>query len=138
MKSRKNLFAAALITACALLSPSPAVATALSIAIDLQGQGLSIADGGVGLEGIGAGTRSLTVNIGGPVQAALLYWAGRDVPSPTSGGTCVIPFQPYKDQVLRLDGNLITGTVMGTECQPITAAGPVNNIGYLADVTSLV
>jgi hypothetical protein len=113
-------------------------ATALSVSLDIQGQGLSLANGGVGLAGIGSATRTLSVTVGGPVQAALLYWTGRDNPCPTSGGACVIPFQPYKDQVLRFDGNLVTGTVIGTESQPVTSRGPFNNIGYLADVTSIV
>ncbi len=115
-----------------------AQATPLGVALDIQGQGLTLAEGGVGMQGIGSGTRSLSVNIGGPVQAALLYWAGRDRPCPQSGGVCVIPSQPYRDQVIRLDGNLITGTIIGTEGQPVSAGGPINNIGYLADVTSLV
>jgi hypothetical protein len=113
-------------------------ATPLQVALDIQGQGLAVAEGGVGTQGMGSGSRSFTVNIGGPVQAALLYWAGRDRPCPQSGGACVIPFQPYKDQVIRLDGTLITGTVIGTEGQPVSGGGPINNIGYLADVTSLV
>ncbi|HEX6862332.1 MAG TPA: hypothetical protein VF414_05925 [Thermoanaerobaculia bacterium] len=113
-------------------------ATPLQVALDIQGQGLAVSEGGVGTQGIGSGSRSFTVDIGGPVQAALLYWAGRDRPCPQSGGTCVIPFQPYKDQVIRLDGTLITGTVIGTEAQPVSGGGPINNIGYLADVTSLV
>jgi hypothetical protein len=113
-------------------------ATPLQISLDIQGQGLAVSEGGVGTQGIGSGSRSFTVDIGGPVQAALLYWAGRDRPCPQSGGTCVIPFQPYKDQVIRLDGNLITGTVIGTEAQPVSGGGPINNIGYLADVTALV
>lgn len=121
-----------------LVLAAGAWATPLSVALDVQGQGLSLAQGGVSLEGIGSGTRNLTIDIGGPVQAALLYWAGRDRPCPQSGGTCVIPSQPYKDQVLKLDGNLITGTIIGTEAQPVSAGGPINNIGFLADVTSIV
>jgi hypothetical protein len=116
-----------------------AQATTLSVALDVSGQGLSMTEGAVGLEGIGAGSRNLSVNIGGTVQAALLYWAGRDRPCPENpAGTCVIPSQPYKDQVLKLDGTTITGTVIGTEGQPVSASGPINNIGYLADVTSIV
>ncbi|HYO11791.1 MAG TPA: hypothetical protein VE685_01180 [Thermoanaerobaculia bacterium] len=116
-----------------------AQATTLSVALDVTGQGLSMTEGAVGLEGIGAGSRNLSVNIGGPVQAALLYWAGRDRPCPENPpGTCVIPSQPYLDQVLRFDGNTITGTIIGTEGQPVSAGGPINNIGYLADVTSIV
>ena len=41
-------------------------------------------------------------------------------------------------QILRFDGNLITGTIIGTEGQPVSAGGPINNIGFLADVTSIV
>ncbi|HSK81164.1 MAG TPA: hypothetical protein VLQ45_32215 [Thermoanaerobaculia bacterium] len=124
---------------CLALLASAAQATTLSVALDIQGQGLSMAQGGVGLQGIGGATRNLSVNIGGPVQGALLYWAGRDRPCPESpAGTCVIPSQPYKDQVLIFEGNTITGTIIGTEGQPVSAGGPINNIGYLADVTSIV
>jgi len=112
--------------------------TALSVALDLQGQGLSLAEAGAGLQGIGAGSVNLSVNVGGPVQAALLYWAGRDRPCPQSGGNCIIPSQPYKDQVLRFDGSLITGTIIGTEGQPVSGGGPIHNIGFLADVTAAV
>jgi hypothetical protein len=121
-----------------LAGATPAAATPLALTLDLQGQGLAVSDGGVGLQGIGTGTRSLTVDIGGPVQAALLYWVGRDRPCPMSGGVCVIPSQPYKDQVLRFDGMLITGTIIGTEMQPVSGGGPINNIGYLANVTGIV
>ena len=121
-----------------LLAAATAHATALSVALDVQGQGLTIAEGGVGLQALGAGSATLSVNVGGPVQAALLYWTGRDRPCPESGGNCIIPSQPYKDQVLRFDGNLITGTIIGTEGQPISAGGPIHNIGFLADVTSIV
>jgi hypothetical protein len=125
-----------------LVPPAPVGATTLSVALDLQGQGLTLAQGGVGLETLGAGTANINVNIGGPVQGALLYWAGRDVGCPQSGGTCVVPFQPYKDQVLTFQGNLITGTIIGTEAEPIPSVDPatqtINNIGYLADVTSIV
>ncbi|HSN89020.1 MAG TPA: hypothetical protein VL025_19810, partial [Thermoanaerobaculia bacterium] len=124
---------------CLALLASAAQATTLSVALDIQGQGLSMAQGGVGLEGIGGATRNISVEIGGPVQAALLYWAGRDRPCPENpAGTCVIPSQPYKDQVLTFEGNTITGTIIGTEGQPVSAGGPINNIGFLADVTSIV
>jgi hypothetical protein len=113
----------------------PAAATTLQVALDIQGQGLSMVSDGAGLQ---SGPGTVTVNIGGPVQAALLYWAGRDRPCPQSGGACVIPSQPYRDQVLSFDGNLITGTIIGTEGQPVSAGGPINNIGYLADVTNIV
>jgi hypothetical protein len=110
-------------------------ATTLTPALDIEGQGLSMVSAGGGLE---TGATSVMVNIGGPVQAALLYWAGRDRPCPMSGGVCVVPFQPYKDQVLSFDGTLVTGTIIGTEFQPVSGGGPINNIGFLADVTSIV
>ena len=53
-------------------------------------------------------------------------------------GVCVIPSQPYKDQQVKLDSAVITGTINGTESQNATPAGKTYNIGYLADVTSLV
>lgn len=123
---------------CLLFLTLAANATPLSVTLDIQGQGLAVSEGGVGTQGMGSGSRSFTVNIGGPVQAALLYWAGRDRPCPQSGGVCVIPSQPYKDQVIKLDATTITGTVIGTEDQPVSGGGPINNIAYLADVTSLV
>jgi hypothetical protein len=133
-----NPFAKLFSVVCLVFLAAAASATPLQISLDIQGQGLAVSEGGVGTQGIGTGSRSFTVDIGGPVQAALLYWAGRDRPCPQSGGVCVIPFQPYKDQVIKLDGVTITGTVIGTEGQPVSGGGPINNIGYLADVTSLV
>ncbi len=126
---------------CLLVALTGAVAagaTPLTVSLDIQGQGLALSEGGVGMLGIGTGTRFLNVDIPGPVQAALLYWVGRDRPCPMSGGSCIIPSQPYRDQVLRFDGVLTTGTIIGTETQPTSASGPINNIGYLADVTSIV
>jgi hypothetical protein len=119
---------------CLTVSAAVSAAT-LTPALDVQGQGLSMVSAGGGLE---TGATSVTVDIGGPVQAALLYWAGRDRPCPMSGGVCVVPFQPYNDQVLNFDGTLITGTIIGTEFQPVSGGGPINNIGFLADVTSIV
>ena len=124
------------VVALLLLVAAAAPATTLQVALDIQGQGLTIAAGAVGLQDTGSGT--ISVNIGGPVQGALLYWAGRDRPCPEVAGACVIPSQPYKDQVLRFDGNTITGTIIGTEGQPVSAGGPINNIGYLADVKNIV
>jgi hypothetical protein len=121
-----------------LIGAAAAGATPLGVTLDIQGQGLAVSDGGVGMQGIGSGTRNLTIDIGGPVQSAYLYWTGRDRPCPLSGGLCVIPTTPYKDQVLLFDGNMITGTIIGTEMQPVSGGGPINNIGYLANVTSIV
>ena len=135
---QKTIRFSAGLTIAVMLTAVAVHATTLSVALDIQGKGLSVTNGGVGLSGIGSGTRTLSATIGGPVQAAFLYWAGRDRPCPTVGGSCVVPFQPYKDQVLRFDGNIVTGTIIGTETQPVSANGPWNNIGYLADVTSIV
>jgi hypothetical protein len=113
----------------------------LEPAFDLQGPGLAVAHTGIGLSGLGAGSRNLVMTLGGRVELALLYWAGRDRPCPVDepGGPCLLPEEgTYKDQVLRFDGNLVTGTRLGAEGQPDTNAGPINNLGYFADVTELV
>jgi cysteine-rich repeat protein len=102
--------------------------------LDLQGQGLGVAFGGVGLEDLGAGTASITVDIGGEVQVAFLYWAGRDNPCMEEAGACVI-VEPYRDQEMVFNGNAITGDVIGYE-EPIP--GEQNAIGYRADVTAIV
>ncbi len=115
---------------------STAGATQLSVdspVLDLQGQGLSIAEAGVGLEGLGAGTRSLTIAIGGPVQKAILYWAGRDT-TDCFGGSCMQApnVAPFGDQELVFAGTGIGGTIIGME------GADSGNIGYAADVTSIV
>ncbi|HSK50970.1 MAG TPA: hypothetical protein VK889_10820 [Solirubrobacterales bacterium] len=120
-----------------LVFPSSALATPLSPFIDLQEKGLTMTDDAVGLEGLGSGTRSFSVNVGGSVRFALLYWAGRDLPCPPGPGGCTLT-QPYKDQQMIFNGTPLTGTVIGTESQAATENGAVNNIGYFADVTSLV
>ncbi|MCH8826345.1 MAG: hypothetical protein IIB16_05250 [Chloroflexi bacterium] len=109
--------------------------------IDSTGQGLTIAEAGVGLEALGTtGSEDISITIGGPVQQAVLYWAGRKFPCDQDGsGNCVIPVSPYGDQVLMLDGNTITGDVIGSESQLTGGAGQaVHNIGYAADVTAIV
>jgi hypothetical protein len=40
--------------------------------------------------------------------------------------------------VLSFGGLLLTGTLIGSEVQPDTNAGPINNLGYFADVTDVV
>lgn len=117
-------------------------ATHLAPFIDLQEKGLTLAGGGAGLMGWGGGPSNVNVNVGGPVRFALLYWAGRERPcveTPVAGsGDCSGVTEPYKDQQLIFDGTPITGTIIGTETQPVSAGGPILNIGYFADVTSLV
>lgn len=114
-------------------------ATPLRPVIDLQGPGLSIAYAGAGL--LGRQPQSLVVNLGGPVELALLYWAGRDRPCSQGepGGPCVIPEgRPFKDQRIQFAGVAVDGVLLGAEAQSDTNAGPINNIGYTADVTEIV
>jgi hypothetical protein len=118
-------------------------ATPLFLAHDLEGPGLSIVQGGVGLQGWKKEPRKIVVNVPASVELALLYWSGRDHPcSPDAEtGICGIPTEPeepYRDQVIQLDGVSLTGTVIGTELQPDTSHGQVLNIAYMADVTDAV
>ena len=124
----------------ALLAFSAAAnATHLAPFIDLQEQGLSMTHDGKGLWNWGGGPVNLTVNIGGPVRFALLYWAGRERPCTLDGSGTNCPYtQPYKDQVLIFNGTPLTGTVIGDETQPTSGGGPILNVGYYADVTGIV
>jgi hypothetical protein len=122
-----------------LACASAAFATHLAPFLDLTEKGLSLTDDAHGLMNWNGGPVNYTITTNGPVRFALLYWAGRDRPCTldSSGTNC--PFtQPYKDQVLNFNGTQITGTVIGTETQPASANGPINNIGYYYDVTSIV
>lgn len=123
----------------ALLAFSAAAnATHLAPFIDLQQQGLNWSYAGTGLWGW-SGSTTLTVNINGPVRFALLYWAGRERPCTLDGSGTVCPYtQPYKDQVMNFNGNPLTGTVIGDETQPVSAGGPILDIGYYSDVTGIV
>lgn len=124
------LSVAALSTVMLLVMQVPASATPLGPMVDLQGQGLSIAEGGVGLEDLGTGSKSLTVSIGGPVQKAVLVWAGREFSCPVGG--CFTGAGPFGDQQLIFNGTNISGTVLGIE------ADIGSSIGYSFDVTSIV
>jgi len=137
----RSILGLAACLAVTVLSASPAGSTPLHPAYDLQGPGLSIAVAGAGMMGPTGRTQTLTVNVSGPVELALLYWAGRDYPCPEEEpgtGRCAIPVEPYKDQVLALDTLPVTGVLTGNESQPYAHAGPVDNIGYFADVTAQV
>ena len=113
-------------------------ATALAPFIDLQEAGLTVVTDGEGLLLWDHTTpATLNVNVGGTVRFALLYWAGRERPCTFDGTTCTFS-QPFKDQEMIFNGTPLTGTVIGTESQPVSAGGPILNIGYFADVTSLV
>lgn len=132
---RKFLF---ILLAGLLVVPAAGHATALAPFIDLQEAGLNVTEDGEGLLNWDHATPvNLNVNIGGTVRFALLYWAGRERPCDFNGSTCTFT-QPYKDQQVTFNGTPITGTVIGTESQPTSAAGPILNIGYFADVTSIV
>lgn len=116
-------------------------ATPLHLAFDREGQGLAVAQAGVGLKGLRTtGSATLTVNLGGPIELAWLYWAGHDRPCAVDPASqvCGISQEPFKDQVLRLDGVPVTGQVLGTEFEPVTSRGPILHVGYGADVTERV
>jgi hypothetical protein len=118
---------------------APAHATHLAPFIDLQEKGLNLAAAGAGMFNWHGSPRNLTVNIGGPVRFALLYWAGRERPCTfTSSNDCGGVTEPFKDQQMTFNGNPLTGTLIGTETQPVSGGGPILNIGYYADVTSIV
>jgi hypothetical protein len=122
-----------------LACATAASATPLAPFINLQEQGLTLSQTGKGLMGWSGGPENLTVNIGGPVRFALLYWGGRERPCTLDASGTNCPFtQPYKDQQMVFNGTPVTGTVIGTETQPQSAGGPIFNIGYYADVTGIV
>jgi hypothetical protein len=114
-------------------------ATHLAPFIDLQEQGLAVTHDSHGLMGWSGGPVDFNVTVGGTVRFALLYWAGRERPCTLDGSGTNCPYtQPYKDQVMNFNGTPLTGTVIGDETQPISGGGPILNIGYYADVTSIV
>ena len=112
------------------LAPSPS--------LTLSGPGLTIAEGGTGLFNLGTGTETITVDIGGDVEKAVLYWAGRDQPCSGVGPACGALFDVTRDQDLIFDGNPVTGIEVGHEDQPTSGRGPIRNIGFKADVTAIV
>ncbi len=119
---------------------APLQARPLQKVFDQQAPGLSVAIGGVGLDNLGGGTRTLSVVIGGEVELALLYWTGRQHPCPLDAVTLECPAspEPFKDQLLKLDGLPVLGTLLGTETQPATGRGPILNLAYVSDVTGIV
>jgi len=135
-------FLACLSLAVLAAGPGALRATPLHPAFDLRGPGLSVAIAGAGMLGPGGRSRILTLNASGPVELALLYWAGRDRPcpeDPPGSGHCVLPETGvYKDQAISFGGTPLTGTLIGSEAQPDTNSGPINNLAYFADVTEIV
>lgn len=135
MNFHRKLFAMILLL---LAFSAAANATHLAPFLDVQKQGLNWSFDGKGLWGW-SGSTTLTVNINGPVQFALLYWAGRERPCTLDSSGTVCPYtQPYKDQLMNFNGNPLTGTVIGDETQPVSAGGPILDIGYYSDVTGIV
>lgn len=127
------------IAAGVLLLPALAAAMPLHLSLDQQAKGLTLATAGVGMEGLGSGARNLTVNIQGTVAFARLYWEGRQAPcDQDGGGNCAATFTPYRDQVVKFNGNTITGAIIGSESQPTSGEGPIYNVSYFADVTAIV
>lgn len=137
-RRRVQLVAAVSFSAALALAAPPLAATALAPFIDLQEAGLTtVADAAGLLDWDRAAPVDLTVNIGGTVRFALLYWNGSEAPCDFDGTTCTF-VQPYRDQQVVFDGTAITGTVIGTETWADNPGGERLSIGYFADVTSLV
>ncbi len=88
--------------------------------------GSGIATGGTGLADTGSGTIDVTVPDGASVAQVLLYWEGQYVAG--SGAT---------DGAIIVNGNTVTGTLIGTSEHFPTAAGMVMSDTYRADITGL-
>lgn len=136
----RRIHLCSLVLAVLLIVPAVSGATPLSPFIDLQERGLTLVADGEGLRTWGGGPRTLSVNIQGNIRFALLYWGGRQREDENPSGTsvCNAVVEPYRDQQMIFDGISLTGTNIGTECQPVSGGGPILNIGYFADVTSIV
>jgi hypothetical protein len=136
----RGIFASACFLGGVALGAVELRATPLHPAFVLEGEGLALAQAGVGLIRLPAGSAELALDVGGPVELAWLYWAGHDYPCQADPEThvCSIPEEPFKDQVLRLDNLPITGQVLGTEFQPVTSHGPTLHVAYGLDVTEQV
>lgn len=133
-------FAATCLLGGMVLGVAELRATPLRLAFDREGDGLALAQAGVGLRTSAARIGALTLDVGGSVELAWLYWAGHDrrcTVDPVSH-VCEISGEPFKDQILQLDGLQITGQLLGTEFQPATSSGPILHVGYGADVTEQV
>jgi hypothetical protein len=133
-------FAASCLLGGVVLGAAELRATPLRLAFDREGDGLAVAQVGVGLRTSATRTAALTLDVGGPVELAWLYWGGHDrhcAVDPVSH-VCEISAEPFKDQVLLLDGLRITGQVLGSEFQPATGSGPILHVAYGADVTEQV
>ncbi|MCP3905542.1 MAG: hypothetical protein GY715_18100 [Planctomycetes bacterium] len=98
--------------------------------LDFVLDGVGLADGG-GLSGPSMGgshAGSITVDVPGPVQRAILYWGGVDTHSGVQGSGET----PGADHLL-VDGALVPGVFAGSDDTPAGTA-----FAYRADVTSLL
>jgi hypothetical protein len=129
MNWNSKLFSPIGLLAAAALAAGQARALDPVPAIDLSGQGYSIAEGGAGIGGDSSPRTlpvTLSVEIGGPVVQAVLYWGGF-----MSDGVSI-----PGDAELSFDGVPLTGALTGTE---VIGGGFVTQaFGYAAEVTDLV
>jgi hypothetical protein len=133
MKSKKNKFVFLLLSFIGSIGIAGATTLAPNPLLNIQGQGVSVATGGAGMVGrVGM----ISVDIGGPVISATLYWAGRDYFCADDGmGGCIIP---NEDTIMLLDGQPVPADrLIGSEIG-CCAQDNTNNIGYAADVTDIV
>jgi len=135
MRSNKTFIKGAFfVIALAISAVTSATDLTRNELLSVIGQGLTIAEGGTGLQGRSG---AITVEIGGPVVSATLVWVGRDRPCTRDGaGDCIIT---GADDELLFNGILIPNDrLIGEEDQFDASKGDANNIGYAADVTSIV
>jgi hypothetical protein len=103
------------------LGPANAEGFDENLDLSAEGSGLDIAMKGVGLSDLETtGSESFSIDIGGAVEKAVLYWAG--------GGN------PGEDDELLLNGNLVTAETTDTDTGPPA----FTVVGYSADVTGII
>ena len=86
----------------AVAASMTAAATPLRPAFELEGVGLEVAAAGVGLRGAGAGQRAIRLAIGGPVEKAMLYWAGRQTSDLGESRNCQTLGVPWQSRGIAL------------------------------------
>ena len=99
---RASKLSLVMLTVLVITAGAMATTLAPNPMLDIQGQGLSLATGGTGMIG---GSGAITVDIGGPVVTAVLYWGGRDAFCAAPGAVDCVP--PGADDELLLDGTLV-------------------------------
>lgn len=102
--------------------------------LSVSGEGIAVTTGGTGLE---SRSGAITVDIGGPVVSATLYWVGRERPCTRDpAGDCMIT--GADDELIFAGVHIPADRLIGEEDQFDPQDGDANNIGYAADVTSIV